>query len=389
MRWWLGLLLTVTAGLYTEPGLTREQIIALETPRVLRAAKAALKAEPINLTQFPAKLSEGGPQDFYSNGDYWWPDPTKPNGLPYLRRDGQTNPENFSQHRLAMKQFRDHVAALAVAYQLTHDEVYAQQAVRWVDTFLLNPKTGMHPHLQYAQAIPGRNPGRGIGIIDSLHLIEIPPALKILATSPALTPARQIALKQWFQALEQWMLTSKNGQEEAAEKNNHAVAFWLQVAVYADYVQDTAALDTCRRQFTENFIGKQMANDGSFPLELARTKPYGYSIFQLDNMATLAHVLSTPQLDLWHYALPDSRGMNQACAYLTPYIQDKSKWPLKPDIQAWEAWPARPIYLLFAGQALQRPDYLKLWSTLEADPTDPEVQRNRAITQPLLWLRAP
>ena len=388
MRWlWSTLLLGALVLKAADEGLTSNEIIALEKPRVLRAAERAMQATPVSLTQFPTKLSEGGPQDFYSNGDYWWPDPSKPNGLPYLRKDGQTNPENFSQHRLAMKTFRDHVAALAVAYQLTHEEKYAQQAVRFIDAFLLDAQTGMHPHLKYAQAIPGRSPGRGIGIIDTLHLIEIPPALKILATSPALDPGRQKALKQWFTDLEQWMLTSPNGQEEAAEKNNHAVAFWLQIAVYADYLQDAKALEACRHQFTVNFIGQQMATDGSFPRELARTKPYGYSIFQLDNMATLAHVLQTPQLNLWQYTLPDARGMAQACAYLTPYIRDKRQWPLKPDVQAWDAWPARPIYLLFAGQALQRPDYLKLWATLEADPTDPEVQRNRAITQPLLWLR--
>ena len=142
-----------------------------ERPRILAAAERALNATPLTITSFPAKLSEGGRNDFYSNGDYWWPDPTKPNGLPYLRRDGQTNPENFGAHRNALNTFRDQVAALAAAYRLTHEEKYAAHAVRFLDTFLLDPSTRMNPHLKFAQAIPGRNPGRGIGIIPILLVI--------------------------------------------------------------------------------------------------------------------------------------------------------------------------------------------------------------------------
>src|SRR5688572_3569629 len=129
-----------------------------------------------------------------------------------------------------------------------------------------------------------------------------------------------------------------------------------------------------------------MAPDGSFPRELSRTKPYAYSIFQLDNLVTLCHVLSTPQDDLWQFELPDGRGARKAMAFLYPYLADKSKWPHKPDVQAWEGWPARQPSLLFAGLALREQRYLDLWKTLKPDPADPEVQRNVAITQPLLWI---
>ena len=130
----------------------------------------------------------------------------------------------------------------------------------------------------------------------------------------------------------------------------------------------------------------QMAPDGSFPLELARTKPYAYSIFQLDNMALLCQVLSTDADDLWSYELADGRGMRRAMAYLYPFLADKHAWPLKPDVPGWDGWPARQPSLLFAGLALGEPAYLALWRRLPADPGDPEVQRNIAVTQPLLWL---
>ena len=183
------------------------------------------------------------------------------------------------------------------------------------------------------------------------------------------------------------MVTSKNGKDEASAKNNHAVAFYLQLAVYSDFIGDQGKLAECRRQYKEVFVGRQMAADGSFPLELARTKPYGYSIFQLDNMATLCQVLSTPDDDLWRYESADGRGIRRAVAFLYPYLADKSRWKRKPDVQAWEGWPARQPNLLFAGQAFGEKSYVELWSRLPADPTDAEVQRNITITQPILWVR--
>lgn len=126
------------------------------------------------------------------------------------------------------------------------------------------------------------------------------------------------------------------------------------------------------------------ALDGSFPLELERTKPYGYSIFQLDNMALLCQVLSKPGEDLWSYVLPDGRGIRKALAFLYPFLADKSKWPRKPDVQAWDGWPARQPSLLLGGLALGEKSYVELWKKL---PTDPEVQRNIAVTQPLLWIK--
>ncbi len=368
------------------PKLTLD-VAAIDRERIMTAAGAALKQAPVSITSFPAKLSEGGVNDFYSNGDYWWPDPSKPNGLPYIKRDGETNPENFSAHRIAVKTLRDSVAALAAAYKLTGEDRYVTKAAELLRVFFLDAKTRMNPNLNFAQAVPGVSPGRGIGIIDTLHIIEIPAAVKVMEKSSAFAPEMAKELHAWFRELAEWMITSKNGQEEAAAKNNHSVAFHLQLAVFADFIGDEAKLALCRKQFKEVFVAKQMAADGSFPLELARTKPYGYSIFQLDNMTLLCQVLSTEQDNLWLFELPDGRGIRKAVAYLYPFLADKSKWSLKPDVQAWEGWPARQPHLLFAGLAHGEQTYLDLWKKLPADPTDPEVQRNIGITQPVLWLK--
>jgi beta-galactosidase len=361
-------------------------VAAIDRDRVLSLAEAALGTEPITITQFHAEHSTGGPHDYYSNADYWWPDPAKPDGLPYVQRDGESNPNNFNQHRLALRSLHEVVAALGAAYKITGDERYAQKAAELLRVFFLDAATRMHPNLQHAQAIPGRDNGRGFGIIDGLHLIEIPSAVAVLEKSPAFTPELVGGLKKWFGDLADWMLTSKNGQEEAVTKNNHAVAFWLQVACYAKFTSDAAKLAECRRQFKEVFVPNQMAADGSFPLELKRTKPYAYSIFQLDNLATLCQTLSTPEDDLWQFDLPDGRGMRKAVAYLYPFLADKSKWPLKPDLQAWDEWPVRQVNLLFGGLALAEPQYLDLWKKLPPVAHNQEVRRNLVITQPVLWV---
>jgi hypothetical protein len=361
----------------------------IDRKRIMKAAKAALALEPLTITKFHAVQSVGGTNDFYSKGDYWWPDPSKTNGLPYIQRDGETNPGNFNEHRMAMRELRDAVAALGAAYKISGDEKYATKAAALLKVFFLDEKTRMNPNLQYTQSIPGRDNGNGrsFGIIDGLHLIEVPQAIVVMEKSPSFTPELVAGLKKWFADLAEWMATSKNGREEANAKNNHAVAFWLQFACYAGFTGDEAKLADCRRQFKEVFVPNQMATNGSFPLELKRTKPYAYSIFQLDNMTTLCQVLSTPGDSLWKFELSDGRGIRKAVEYLYPYLADKSQWLLKPDVMAWEGWPSRQSNLLFAGLAFDEPKYLELWKKLPPDPSNAEVRRNIAITQPVLWIK--
>lgn len=374
------------ASAASAPDKSALDVAAIDRERILKAAAAALTLEPITITKFRAQHSEGGLNDFYSNGDYWWPDPSKPDGLPYIQRDGESNPNNFSQHRMAIRNLRNAVAALGAAYKITGEDRYVTKAVELLRGFFLDTKTRMNPHLQYAQAIPGRSPGRGIGIIDALHLAEVPPAIEAMQKSSAFPPATLTGLKQWFHDLAEWMATSKNGDEEAKARNNHSVAFYLQLAMYARFSGDEAKVAQCRQQFKTVFVPNQMAEDGSFPLELKRTKPYGYSIFQLDNMVTLCQVLSTKDDDLWKFKMPDGRSIGKAVEYLYPFLADKSKWPLKPDIQSWAGWPVRQPSLLFAGLALNEGKYIELWKKLPPDSQDDEICRNVAITQPLLWI---
>ncbi len=268
-------------------------VAQLDRERIIKLATSCLDIKPISLRDFPAPpTSKAGPGDYYSMGDYWWPNPDTANGLPYVQRDGQSNPDNFSQHRMMLRTFRDAVSALAAAYALDKNEEYANKAVELLNVFFVDADKRMHPHLLYAQAIPGVTDGRGIGIIDTLHLTEIPLAIEVLKTSNAMTPEILSSLKKWFADYAEWMITHPNGIQEMNAANNHSVAYLVQLAAFAKLTQDTKILSMIRTRYKDIILPSQMDLDGSFPAELARTKPYGYSIFQLDNMVLLCHLLS-------------------------------------------------------------------------------------------------
>lgn len=368
------------------------KVARIDRDRILRLAEQALTWKPVTITDHVATNSAGGLHDFFSQTDYHWPDPTKPNGLPYIKRDGETNPDIFIPHRMAVRQLKDAVAAFAAAYALDGDEKVVAKAVEWLKVFFLDEKTKMNPHLQYAQAVLGKSTGESYGVIDALHLAEVAMAVRFLETSPAFPESVEKGLKKWFTDYTQWIITSPNGIKEMNSANNHSVSCFVQLACFAKFTGDEKVLALSRQRFKEVLFPKQMTSDGSFPEELRRTKPYGYSIFQADNIATLCLLLSTPTDDLWMFTLPDGRTPKQAMEFIFPYLADKNKWLAegrRKDVMHWDDWPARQPCLLFAYAKFGDEKYVDLWKKLAADPVDLEVRRNMAVTQPLLWLASP
>lgn len=378
-------------------GRAEIDIVAIERARVVRAADRYLQELPITITAHSAKRSAGGRNDYFSEGDYWWPDPRDPDA-PYIQRDGMTNPDNFVAHRHALIRLSVQMPALTAAWAITKQEQYAQHAAEHLRAWFVNPATRMNPNLQYAQAIHGRVTGRGIGIIDTLHLVEVARAIPFLRETSALSAAEHDQVKQWFADYLHWMTTSTNGVEERDANNNHGTCWVMQVAQFAQYVghrvgqpvsQHTGnrqLLEYCAERFKSVLLPNQLAPDGSFPLELKRTKPYSYSLFNLDAMAAICQIVSTPRDDLWKFRLPDGRGMRTAMAFMAPYIADKKSWPHRPDVQYFEDFPVRQPSLLFAGLAYAEPRYLELWRKLNPDPTVDEVIRNFPVRQPVLWV---
>ena len=358
---------------------------ALDRGRVLKAANQYLTEKPITITASSSPRSAGGLHDFFSEADYWWPDPKNPSG-PYIQRDGMSNPENFVEHRRALMRLSVQVPALVAAWKLTKDRRYATKAADHLRAWLVNEQTRMNPNLHYAQAIHGITTGRGTGIIDTIHLVEVARAIEVLKDSRALSMTELGAITQWFKDYLQWMTTSKNGTDERDAKNNHTTCWVMQVAAFAQLVGDQKLLDFCRERFKTVIVPNQIATNGSFPEELRRTKPYGYELFNLEAMATVCQILSTPQDNLFTFQTADGRGFRRAMEYMAPFIADKKSWPLKPDVMYDKEWPMRQASLLFAGDAFNRQDYIQLWKKLPADSSVEEVTRNFFIRQPVLWV---
>lgn len=352
---------------------------------IIETATGYLNSLPITVTAEVCERSAGGPNDFYSEGDYWWPDPENPDG-PYIQRDGQTNPENFVAHRLAMIRLSQIVGMQTSAWLLTGDQKFADTVGRHLEAWFVNPDTRMNPSLNYAQAIKGRVTGRGIGIIDAIHLIEVARSVEILEQNKALPENQIVAVKSWFSNFVNWLTTHPFGIDEMNTKNNHATCWVMQVGAFARLTGNEEVLELCRNRFKEVLLPDQMAEDGSFPLEIRRTKPYGYSLFNLDAFMTAAEILSDENHNLYQFSTPDGKNLELGAEFLFPYVENKSEWPYDEDVMYWDEWPVRHPFLLFAGRAYDKPGYIELWKTLEGYPETQEVIRNLPIRNPLLWV---
>lgn len=363
-------------------------IAAHDRARILAHADRYLSEAPKTITSAHSARSTGGPHDYFSEGDYWWPDPKNPDG-PYIRRDGFSNPGNFNDHRELLIRLSLIVPSLTAAWLLTRKQQYAKHAADHLRAWFVTPDTRLNPNLQYAQAIHGITPGRGTGIIDTLHLVEVARSAAWLEHSGALSPDDQQKLRGWFTDYTTWMNTSKNGQEERDAKNNHGTCWVAQYAAFSQYIGNRDNLAWCNQRFRATLVPDQVGTDGRLPLELARTKPFSYSLFDMDVLAIIAQIASTRESDLWTFQTPDGRGIAKVVSFLSPFIADKTKWPFPHDVEYWSDLPNRQSALLFAGLAYRNQAYIDLWKRLPGDPTVPEMIRNFPVRQPLLWVREP
>jgi len=401
----LGLAGRLAAGPGDDMGMTRiaararagaiPQVAQLERARILRLAEQALRLPAPAITDHTATNSAGGPHDFFSQADFCWPNPMTPTGLPYVMRDGFVNTNTFLWHRVAMLDMSRSVSALAAAYALTGDDRYVPKAAEFLQVFFLDDRTRMTPSLPYAQAVLGVSTGSAYGIIDTLNLAELALAVRYLEKSPAFPPAVDRGVKQWFADYSQWIMTSPQGQAEMASGNNHGVACYLQLASYAKFTGDDRLLAQARQHFQQALLPGQEAFDGSFPAELARSRPYHYSVFQAGNLAALCVLLSAPGEDYANYALPDGRSFALAMDFLYPYLADQNRWladGYRRDVVRWDTARLHEPCLLLAYTECGEEKFFDLWKKTDSDLNDSpemEIRRSEAVSQPLLWVADP
>ena len=351
-----------------------DSVLAPALAKLERDAKKALTAGPFSVTTKDVTPPSGDKHDYMSQAPYFWPDPATSNGLPYIRRDGERNPEidKINNHRVK-DQMEDAVETLALAYYFKEDESYAEKAAQLLRTFFLDPQTRMNPNLQFAQGIPGINTGRGIGLIETRGLTRVVDAIGLLAGSKSWTASDQRGMEDWFSRFLEWMLESKNGKDESAAKNNHGTYYDVQVVSFSLFLKKTELAREVLLTARSKRIAVQIEPDGRQPLELARTKAWGYSVGNLDGLMKLARLGENLGIDLWNYKTADGRSIHKALAFLLPFALGE-KWTY----QQLGEWPPQQLFPLLRSAAQKYQDS-EIKSAIAKVPPVNEADRSRLL----------
>lgn len=297
---------------------------------LIKRADAALHVKPPSVTHKTRLGASGDPHDYYSQAPYLWPDPKSTNGLPYIRRDGEVNPESRAgvtdQNNVEL--LGSTVVALAQAYYFTGDEQYAAHAARCLRVWFLDPATRMNPNMNQGQAVPGENSGRPAGLIESGGIIEAGDAAGLLAGSTNWPAADNAALHAWLGEFLDWLRNSKLARDEAAMKQNHGTIYDAHVARLALALDRPELAKEIIEAAKLKRIAVQIEPDGSQPMELKRTKSFNYSRLNLGGLCSLAMLGEYVGVDLWHFKTADGRSLRRALEFMYPYVSDASKkWP--------------------------------------------------------------
>ncbi|MEL6633055.1 MAG: alginate lyase family protein [Bacteroidota bacterium] len=290
-------------------------------------AKVLLNSPEFSVLQKQHTPPSGVMNDYYSMGVYWWPDSTKEDGLPYIRRDGVRNPEYDQFDGPAIAKMSRTVFKLSLAYFYTQEKSYADKAIELIRVWFLDPERKMNPHLEYGQAIPGRVEGRGIGIIETGNFLKVLNAVAMLDESGAIPSEIRQGLKAWFLEYNYWLLTSEKGWDERLWHNNHGSSYDSQVASFALFTGEDSVARLILDSVKIKRIDRQIEPDGSQPWELERTKSLSYSLKNLDHLIENAILAQHIGIDLWHYESEDKGSISQAIKFLIPYMQGEHEWP--------------------------------------------------------------
>jgi hypothetical protein len=296
---------------------------------LMHDADSALQKPLLSVTDKGLTPPSGDKHDYLSLGAYWWPDASKANGLPWVRRDGQVNPasKNEQSDGVRLAEFTQRVQTLALAGYFSGQRCYSDRAIALLRTWFINPSTRMDPNLNYAQGIPGRDDGRGNGILDGRYFAtRIVDSLLLLQQTPGWTPQDESQLRQWFGRYLDWLLHSPAGKQEAAAKNNHGSWYAVQVAGIATWLgRDQVVRDIAT--LTQKTLDLQLAVNGSQPQELLRTRSFHYSYFNLQALVLMAGLAQRQGIDLWHYRTEQGSSLLAALDFMAPYVDVAQPWP--------------------------------------------------------------
>jgi hypothetical protein len=354
------ILLTAAEAAQLRQSLQHDDAYKAAASAVAKAADAALHAGPWSVTTHRPENVPAGPNDYYSEGPYWWPDPQNPGG-PYIRKDGQRYPNRFDSNHKDLASMSTAVLSLGMGAYFTGDNRCTGHAATVLSTWFLDPKTLMNPNLQFGQAVRGVNTGRGTGIIDTVSLIHAAQGVRLLELAGGLDSKLIDGVRRWFADYLRWMTTSKHGLAEKTSGNNHATWWTAQVAAFASLTGDQAALSMAWEQYRTYLVPTEIQPDGSCPREEARTNSLGYSTMNLDAFAVLCRIAERNGVNLWNFKAPSGVGVATAFRYLIPYLQHPDTWR-KQQISKFN--PDGAVFPGLAGLGLHSPELLAAYRAL-------------------------
>ena len=299
--------------------------------RLVKDADKVLEEKPPSVTEKAKLPPSKDKHDYISLAPYFWPDPSKRNGLPYIRKDGKVNPDSKDPDlndapRVAL--MGKSIETLALAYYFTGKQEYAAHAAKFARTWFLDPATKMNPHLKFGQAIMGKNEGRGEGILEGRNIAIAADAIGLLAGSEAWKNTDEAALNAWLTDYVRWLMTSATGREEKGAKNNHGSWFDAQAARLAMCLNRPEVATKIIKDAMRERIAVQIEKDGRQPLELARTASFSYCWFNIEALTELANVGEYAGTDLWHFSASNGKSLRKAYEFMIPYVDVPSKdWP--------------------------------------------------------------
>lgn len=308
----------------------------------------------------------GDKHDYISMGRYWWPNPDTEDGLPYVRRDGHSNPELKKFDRDRLGRLSSNLRKLTGAYLLAGRPEHARKAASMLRTWFLDERTRMNPNAAYAQMVPGRNGGLGRpeGILDLYSLIDAVDAAVVLERDRFLSKKEMKELRGWFAAYMEWLEESESGRGEYAAKNNHGIAYDVQATVYALFAGREETARELAEGFAERRLERQIEADGRQPLELARTTAFGYSVYNLTHMLDMCVAARTMGIDLYDAA---DGAIDRAIGYLIPFLGNQEQFPYK-QIKDWRGVEQEfARQLLRAANLKENPEYRRLYERYKSE----------------------
>ncbi|QGY42197.1 hypothetical protein GM418_00555 [Maribellus comscasis] len=334
---------------------------------LIQKAESALNEGPFSVMDKKRTPPSGDKHDYLSMGPYWWPDPEKTDGLPYIRRDGEVNPETRGDNvdRTSAAKLFSNIEILGWAFYFSDEKKYAEKAIQLIEIWFINPETLMNPNLEYAQGIPGRTEGRGIGIIDWSGINRLISPFQILEATGYLKDETKIQLYNWFEAYHNWLVASKNGIDEDDYFNNHGTWYDVQVVGIELMLGKTELAKTRLEKVKDKRIAPQVEPDGSQPHELARTKSLGYSTMNLRGFIHLAKMGEKNDIDLWNFETRDGRSIKKALNFLLPVAQSKNKWTYQQLGHLDDAIETLKINFQMAGSLFNEPDYITVAKSIK------------------------